>query len=77
MADWQQRILKGEGSSGPFFVDDNCIGCDACIIEASPFFCMDDESAQAFMQKQPIKDEDFDRCDEALACCPVEAIGRQ
>ncbi len=34
-----------------------------------------DENSYSFVYKQPENDEERAACDEALSCCPVEAIG--
>lgn len=61
--------------SGKFYVDDQCIACDACVIEAPNFFCMNDEEGHAFVKSQPTTDSELEECKTALEACPVEAIG--
>jgi ferredoxin len=61
--------------SGKYFVDDSCIACDACCVEAPRFFAMNDNDGHAFVKLQPISAEDFQEAENALAACPVEAIG--
>jgi len=34
-----------------------------------------DEKNYSFVYKQPQSDEEKALCDEAMSCCPVEAIG--
>ena len=60
---------------GSFYVDDQCIACDACVNEAPQFFAMNDEAGHAYVKKQPITEADIKDCENALNCCPVEAIG--
>ena len=60
---------------GKFYVDDQCIACDACVVEAPGFFSMNDDDGHAFVMKQPITDADMEECQNALEACPVEAIG--
>ena len=67
---WKQNV------SGSYYVDDQCIACDACIIEAEDFFAMNDEDGYAYVKKQPRTDEERGDCENALEACPVEAIGR-
>ncbi len=62
--------------TGSYYVDDQCIACDACVVEAPKFFAMNDEKGHAFVFKQPITDIELKDCEAALASCPVEAIGR-
>lgn len=40
-------------SNGKFYVDDQCIACDACIVSASHFFEMNDDEGYAYVKKQP------------------------
>jgi ferredoxin len=61
--------------SGRYYVDDQCIACDACINEAPAFFKMNDEEALAYVFKQPISKNEIEACENALAACPVDAIG--
>jgi ferredoxin len=57
-----------------YFVDENCIACDACTIEAPEFFAMNEEEGLAFILKQPNDDQQTQLCEIALESCPVEAI---
>jgi len=68
-AKWKQN------KAGKYYVDDQCISCDACCVEAPDFFAMNDEDGHAYVQKQPQKPQDFEECENALAACPVGAIG--
>jgi ferredoxin len=61
---------------GKFYVDDQCIACDACIREAPGHFVMNDEDSHAFVVKQPKTPAELAACLEALEACPVEAIGQ-
>lgn len=60
---------------GKFYVDDQCIACDACVVEAPLFFEMDDIEGHAFVKKQPSSKSELEDCIRALETCPVEAIG--
>jgi ferredoxin len=73
MADPKAKLA--DNVPGKFFVDDQCIACDACIMEAPNFFEMNDDEGYAFVKKQPISPEEIDECDSALDTCPVGAIG--
>jgi ferredoxin len=68
-AKWTQNL------EGKYYVDDQCIACDACVMEAPDFFEMNDEDGHAFVKKQPMNDSENEECENALAACPVEAIG--
>ncbi len=61
--------------SGKFYVDDQCIACDACVMEAPKFFIMDDDEGHAFVKTQPKTEAELHECMQALETCPVEAIG--
>ena len=60
---------------GKFYVDDQCIACDACVMEAPDFFAMNDDDGHAFVKKQPQSASELAQCQEVLEACPVEAIG--
>jgi len=60
---------------GAYYVDEHCIACDACAVEAPNFFEMNDEEGFAFVKKQPTNEKEKENCEEALASCPVDAIG--
>lgn len=63
---------------GPFYVDDQCIACDACVMEAPQFFEMNEMEGHAFVKKQPSpgNEQELKDCLNALDACPVEAIGK-
>ena len=65
-----------QNAPGPYYVDDQCIACDACVMEAEDFFVMNDEEGHAYVKRQPYSKEELEECENALAACPVEAIGR-
>ena len=73
MADKKSKWQKN--ADGKFYVDDQCIACDACVVEAPGFFSMDKSAGRAFVKKQPKKPNEIELCMEALNSCPVEAIG--
>ncbi len=66
---WEQNI------AGKYYVDDQCIACDACCVEAPGFFLMDDDDMHAYVAKQPNSPEEEEECQNALQACPVAAIG--
>ncbi len=63
---------------GAFFVDDQCIACKACTMEAFQFFEIDEMEGHAFVKKQPYQEnqKEYQSCLEALKACPVDAIGK-
>ena len=62
-------------AKGKYYVDDQCIACDACCVEAPDFFLMNDDDGHAYVAKQPEKEIDLEECKNALMACPVGAIG--
>ena len=64
-----------QNAEGPFYVDDGCIACDACVVDAPRWFKMNDEDGHAFVFAQPKNAKERDTCLEAMDFCPVGAIG--
>lgn len=60
---------------GKYYVDKECIACDACVMAAPGHFNMHEEDGHAFVTKQPTTPAEEDVCREAMEGCPVEAIG--
>ncbi len=67
---WEQNV------PGKFYVDQQCIACDACVTEAIGFFFMNEDDGHAYIIKQPQKKHEVEACLTALEICPVEAIGQ-
>ncbi|MDE0119781.1 MAG: ferredoxin [Bdellovibrionales bacterium] len=61
-------------AKGPYYVDQECIACDACVLIAEKHFKIDEEAALAYVCKQPHTPEEISLCQEAMEACPVEAI---
>jgi ferredoxin len=64
-----------ENIPGVYYVDSSCIDCDVCRDTAPESFRRSDENSYSFVYKQPETPEEVAACEEALTCCPVEAIG--
>jgi ferredoxin len=64
-----------DNKAGKYFVDDQCIDCDACRTEAPANFTRNDEHGYSYVIKQPESPEEEEKCKAALEACPVEAIG--
>ncbi len=64
-----------ENVPGKYFVDEQCIDCDACRTEAPKNFTRNDDQGYSFVYKQPSSQEEEHQCKAALEACPVEAIG--
>ena len=73
MADKSKKV--SQNVPGPYYVDEECINCDACILSAENHFKIDEEKGYAYVFKQPKTEEERAHCEEALESCPVEAIG--
>ncbi len=73
MADKTKKYPENVG--GKFYVDRECIACDACVMSAPQNFGMDENDGHAFVKQQPATTEEEDLCKEAMDGCPVEAIG--
>lgn len=68
-AKWEQN------KAGKYYVDDQCIACDACCVEAPEFFLMNDDDGHAYTAKQPSSEQELEDCINALQACPVGSIG--
>ena len=64
-----------ENVLGKYYVDDQCISCDACVVEAPRFFTMNTYGGHAYVMLQPQTPDEIIDCENALSSCPVEAIG--
>ena len=74
MADKHNKL--SQNIPGPYYVDKECIACDACVLVAENHFkLVDEEEGYAYVFSQPQTEEEMSLCEEALECCPVEAIG--
>jgi ferredoxin len=65
-----------ENASGTFYVDQECTACDTCVSMAPLHFRLTPNSSHAFVMTQPRTASETDRCQKALATCPVGAIGQ-
>ena len=73
MADKDNKLP--ENAPGRFYVDDQCIDCDACRETAPDHFQRNDDRGYSYVHHQPATEAEMDICREALEGCPVEAIG--
>jgi ferredoxin len=70
-----KKIKWNQNASGRFYVDEQCIACNACIVEAPQFFTMNNTDGHAYVKHQPEIPSEIQECLSALDACPVEAIG--
>ena len=73
MADKDSKLE--ENVPGKFYVDDQCIDCDACRATAPDNFTREEDKGYTYVSKQPEDEEEHNLCIEAMEACPVEAIG--
>lgn len=73
MADKSAKLEQN--IEGAYYVDDQCIACDACCVEAPGFFSMNIDDGNAYVSKQPQTKDEIEECENALIGCPVGAIG--
>ena len=66
---------QSENVNGRYYVDATCIDCDVCRDIAEANFTRQDKGGYSFVYKQPATSTEERLCQEALECCPVEAIG--
>jgi len=66
-----------DNAPGKYFVDDQCIDCDACRVEAPDNFTRNESNGYSYVYKQPGTPEQEAQCRSALEACPVEAIGSE
>jgi len=73
MADLKSKLAVN--AAGSYFVDSNCIDCDACRGTAPDNFSRDADIGFSFVSKQPSGELEEQLCRDAMENCPVEAIG--
>ncbi|MBI1861887.1 MAG: ferredoxin [Deltaproteobacteria bacterium] len=61
--------------SGRWYVDKKCILCSVCSEAAPKNFKESTDGTHDVVFKQPESPEEILQCEEAMASCPVEAIG--
>jgi ferredoxin len=66
-----------ENAPGPFFIDEECISCGACWRIAPGWISSHPVHTFAFFSQQPQTAQEKELCLEALAMCPVGAIGKE
>lgn len=64
-----------DNAPGRFFVDTGCIVCKVCSELAPDHFRLSEAEDHDVVYAQPHGDEQVAACREALAACPVDAIG--
>jgi ferredoxin len=73
MADPRDRVAGSV--AGKYYVDTQCIDCDVCRVTAPANFLRDEDLGFSFVSRQPANADEEAQCQEAMDCCPVEAIG--
>ncbi len=59
---------------GTYYVDQSCIASKFCVAAAPANFRMSD-AGHAYVYKQPETPEEEEACRQAVAGCPVDAVG--
>ena len=73
MADKNDRYE--DNVPGQWYVDKKCIICSVCSEAAPKNFKEAGNGDHDIVYKQPTTPEEVAQCEEAMAGCPVEAIG--
>ena len=73
----RQAADSSHKGDGKWYVTEECIACDACVLVAEKHFKIDDAGERAYLQKQPQTLEEEALCVEAMEACPVEAIQKK
>lgn len=73
MAD--KTVIVPGNVPGKFYVDEECIDCDACREAAPDNFSRNDDDEYSYVSKQPENDEELQLCIDAMEGCSVESIG--
>lgn len=75
MADIRDKVP--ENAPGAYFIDSACIDCDTCRCISPENFRRNEEKAYSYLFKQPENELEVELVEEAIACCPVDAIGKE
>lgn len=73
MADFEERYE--DNVPGRWYVDRKCILCSVCSEAAPNNFKESEDGDHDVVYKQPETADEEAQCEEAMAACPVEAIG--
>lgn len=70
-----QTVIHPLNIKGKYYVDyETCLDHGCCVYEAPSNFKIDRETWGAYIYKQPETPEELKQVEEAMNCCPVEAI---
>ena len=70
-------ILRVTTNKHDWYVNEECIVCDACVLVAEKHFKIDEAGERAYVHCQPKNSEEEALCEEAMEACPVEAIKKK
>ena len=73
MSNLDRRV--SENVRGRYYVDSQCVDCEVCRDLAPNNFTREQGRKYLFVSKQPENGEEESLCREAMAVCPVGAIG--
>jgi ferredoxin len=70
-----KTLVYEDNVPGKWYVDKKCILCSVCAEAAPNNFKEAPEGDHDLVYKQPDNAQEELQCEEAMAACPVEAIG--
>jgi ferredoxin len=73
MADKTQKVA--ENVPGKWYVDETCVPCQTCLVEAPELLKYNDDETKVYFFKQPSTPDEEDAAQRALDVCPVGSIG--
>jgi len=69
-----RRTDMSANVSPKYYVDENCIACCACVLEAPLLFAIDEDQGIALVVRQPQNEQELSLMQATLELCPVGAI---
>ena len=70
-----KTVAYEDNVAGKWYVDKKCILCSVCSEAAPQNFKESPAGDHDLVFKQPENEDEANQCLEAMAACPVEAIG--
>ena len=75
---WEDNCKETSNVNGvlvQFYCDKACIHCEVCQENAPENFVSSNDGTHSICFKQPENEKELENCNEAMICCPVNAIG--
>ena len=70
-----RTVIYEDNVPGVWYVDKKCILCSVCSETAPKNFRESSVGDHDIVYQQPMTESEILQCEEAMAACPVEAIG--